>query len=41
MQAAREELVPGVDGRLLWLVHQDVFLLQAQAAGVVARLEGC
>ena len=40
MQAAREELVPGVDGRLLWLVHQDVFLLQAQAAGVVASLEG-
>ena len=40
MQAAREELVPGVDGRLLWLVHQDVFLLQAQAAGVVACLEG-
>ena len=40
VQAAGKELVPGVDGRLLWLVHQDVFLLQAQAAGVVASLEG-
>ena len=40
MQAARKELVPGIDGRLLRLVHQDVFLLQAQAAGVVACLEG-
>ena len=35
MQAAREELVPGVDGRLLWLVHQDVFFPEAQTAGVV------
>ena len=40
VQAPGEKLVPGVDGRLLWLVHQDVFLLQAQAAGVVACLEG-
>ena len=30
---------PSVDGCLLWLVHQDVFFLQAQAAGVVACLE--
>ena len=29
-----------VDGCLLRLVHQNVFLLQAQAAGVVACLEG-
>ena len=30
----------GVDGGLLRLVHQKVFFLQAQAAGVVACLEG-
>ena len=40
MQAARKELVPGIDGRLLRLVHQDVFFLWTQAAGVVACLEG-
>ena len=40
VQAAREELVPGIDGGLLRLVHQDVFFLQTQAAGVVACLEG-
>ena len=40
VEAPGEKLVPGVDGCLLRLVHQDVFLLQAQAAGVVACLEG-
>ena len=40
MEAAGEELVPAVDRCLLWLVHQDEFLRQTQAAGVVARLEG-
>ena len=40
MQAPGEKFVPGVDGCLLRLVHQDVFFLQAQAAGVVACLEG-
>ena len=40
VQAPGEKLVPGVDGCLLRLVHQNVFLLQAQAAGVVACLEG-
>ena len=39
MQASRKELVPGIDGRLLGLVHQDKFFRQAQAAGVVARPE--
>jgi len=36
VEAPGEKLVPGVDGCLLRLVHQDVFFLQAQAAGVVA-----
>ena len=40
VQAPGEKLVPGVDGCLLRLVHQDVFFLQAQAAGVVTCLEG-
>ena len=40
MEAAREEFVPAVDSRLLRLVHQDKFLHQTQAAGVVARLQG-
>ena len=40
MEAAGEELVPAVDRRFLRLVHQDKFLHQTQAAGVVARLEG-
>ena len=40
VQAAREEFIPGIDGRLLWLVHHDVFFPEAQTAGVVARLEG-
>ena len=40
MEAPGEKLVPGVDGCLLRLVHQDVFFLQAQAAGVVACLKG-
>ena len=40
VQAPGEKLVPGVDGCLLRLVHQNVFFLQAQAAGVVACLEG-
>ena len=40
VEAPGEKLVPGVDGCLLRLVHQDVFFLQAQAAGVVACLEG-
>ena len=40
VQAPGEKLVPGVDGCLLGLVHQNIFFLQAQAAGVVACLEG-
>ena len=40
VEAPGEKLVPGVDGCLLRLVHQDVFFLQAQPAGVVACLEG-
>ena len=40
VQAPGEKLVPGVDGCFLRLVHQDVFFMQAQAAGVVACLEG-
>ena len=35
MEAAGEELVPAVDRCLLRLVHQDEFLRQTQAAGVV------
>ena len=37
MEAAREEFVPAVDRRLLRLVHQDKFLHQTQAAGVVGE----
>ena len=40
VQAPGEKLVPGVDGCLLGLVHQNIFFLQAQAAAVVACLEG-
>ena len=40
VEAAREELVPGVDGGLLRLVHEVELLLEAQSAGVGACLEG-
>ena len=39
MQASRKEFVPGIDGRLLGLVHQDKFFRQAQAAGVPTHPE--
>ena len=40
VEAAREELVPGVDGGLLRLVAEVELLLEAQSAGVGACLEG-
>ena len=39
VQASGEELVPAVDRGLLWHVHQDVLLLQAQPTAVGAGLE--
>ena len=40
VQAARVELVPAVEGGLLWVVHQDELLAEAEPAGVGACSEG-
>ena len=40
MKAARVELVPAVEAGELWVVHQDVFLSEAEPAGVCAGSEG-